>query len=45
MREKKLRDQVQRANEKIDKKNISDAEKRNLKAINEKKLNDKLAAD
>ena len=44
-REKKLRDQVQRANEKIDKKNISDAEKRNLKAINEKKLNDKLAAD
>ena len=45
LREKKLRDQVQRANEKIDKKNISDAEKRNLKAINEKKLNDKLAAD
>lgn len=45
VREKKLRDQVQRANEKIDKKNISDAEKRNLKAINEKKLNDKLAAD
>ena len=45
VREKKLRDQVQRANEKIEKKNISDAEKRNLKAINEKKLNDKLAAD
>ena len=45
LREKKLRNQVQRANEKIDKKNISDAEKRNLKAINEKKLNDKLAAD
>ena len=45
VREKKLRDQVQRANEKIDKKNISDAEKRNLKAINEKKLKDKLAAD
>ena len=45
VREKKLRDQIQRANEKIDKKNISDAEKRNLKAINEKKLNDKLAAD
>ena len=44
-REKELRNQVQRANEKIDKKNISDAEKRNLKAINEKKLNDKLAAD
>ena len=38
VREKKLRDQVQRANEKIDKKNISDAEKRNLKAINEKKI-------
>lgn len=45
VREKKLRDQDQRANEKIDKMNISDAEKRNLKAINEKKLNDKLAAD
>ena len=44
-REKKLRDQLQRANEKIDKKNISDAEKRNLKALNEKRLNDKLAAD
>ena len=44
-REKKLRDQVQRANEKIDKKNISDAEKRNLKAENNKRLNDKLAAD
>ena len=35
-REKKLRDQVQRANEKIDKKNISDSEKKNLKAENEK---------
>ena len=44
-REKELRNQVQRANEKIDKKNISDAEKRNLKAENEKRLNDKLAAD
>ena len=45
LREKELRNQVQRANEKIDKKNISDAEKRNLKAENEKRLNDKLAAD
>ena len=45
VREKKLRVQVQRANEKIDKKNISDAEKKNLKAENEKRLNDKLAAD
>ena len=45
LREKELRNQVQRANEKIDKMNISDAEKRNLKAINEKRLNDKLAAD
>lgn len=45
VREKKLRDQVQRANEKIDKKNISDAEKKNLKAENNKRLNDKLAAD
>ena len=44
-REKKLRNQVQRANEKIDKKNISDSEKKNLKAENEKRLNDKLAAD
>lgn len=44
-REKKLRDQVQRANEKIDKKNISNSEKKNLKAENEKRLNDKLAAD
>lgn len=44
-REKNLKDQVKRANEKIDKKNISDAEKRNLKAENEKRLNDKLAAD
>ena len=45
LREKELRNQVQRANEKIDTKNISDAEKRNLKAENEKRLNDKLAAD
>lgn len=45
LREKELRNQVQRANEEIDKKNISDAEKRNLKAENEKRLNDKLAAD
>lgn len=44
-REKNLKDQVKRANEKIDKKNISDAEKKNLKAGNEKRLNDKLAAD
>ena len=44
-REKKLKDQVKRANEKIDKKNISDVEKKNLKAENEKRLNDKLAAD
>ena len=44
-REKKLRNQVQRANEKIDKKNISDSEKKNLKAENEKRLNDKLVAD
>ena len=45
LREKNLREQVKKANEKIDKMNISDAEKRNLKAINEKRLNDKLAAD
>ena len=44
-REKNLKEQVERANEKIDKKNISDAEKRNLKAENNKRLNDKLAAD
>ena len=44
-REKNLKDQVKRANEKIDKKNISDVEKKNLKAENEKRLNDKLAAD
>lgn len=44
-REKNLKDQVKRANEKIDKKNISDAEKKNLKAENEKRLNDKLASD
>ena len=44
-REKNLKDQVKRANEKIDKKNISDAEKKNLKVENEKRLNDKLAAD
>ena len=45
LREKELRNQVQRANEKIDKMNISDSEKRNLKAENNKRLNDKLAAD
>ena len=45
LREKDLKDQLKRANEKIDKKNISDAEKKRLKAENEKRLNDKLAAD
>ena len=45
LREKDLKDQLKRANEKIDKKNISDAEKKHLKAENEKRLNDKLAAD
>ena len=45
VREKNLKEQVERANKKIDKKDISDFEKRNLKAINEKRLNDKLAAD
>ena len=45
VREKNLKEQVERANKKIDKMNISDAEKRNLKAENKKKLNDKLAAD
>ena len=45
LREKNLREQVKKANEKIDKMNISDAEKRNLKAENNKRLNDKLAAD
>ena len=44
-REKNLKEQVERANKKIDKMNISDAEKQNLKAENNKKLNDKLAAD
>ena len=44
-REKNLKDQVKRANEKIDKKDISDSEKKSLKAENNKKLNDKLAAD
>lgn len=44
-REKNLKEQVERANKKIDKMNISDAEKRNLKAENNKKLNDKLAAN
>lgn len=44
-REKNLKKQVERANKKIDKMNISDAEKRNLKAENNKRLNDKLAAD
>ena len=45
VREKNLKEQVERANKKIGKKDISDSEKRNLKAINEKRLNDKLAAD
>ena len=45
VREKNLKEQVERANKKIDKMNISDAEKRNLKAENNKKLNDKLDAD
>lgn len=45
VREKNLKEQVERANKKIDKMDISDAEKRNLKAENNKKLNDKLAAD
>ena len=45
VREKNLKEQVERANKKIDKMNISDAEKRNLKAENNKRLNDKLAAD
>ena len=45
VREKNLKEQVERANKKIDKMNISDAEKRNLKAENNKKLNDKLAAN
>ena len=45
VREKNLKEQVERANKKIDKKDISDAEKRNLKAENNKRLNDKLAAD
>ena len=44
-REKNLKEQVERANKKIDKMNISDAEKRNLKAENNKRINDKLAAD
>ena len=44
-REKNLKEQVERANKKIDKMNILDAEKRNLKAENNKRLNDKLAAD
>ena len=41
VREKNLKEQVERANKKIDKKDISDSEKRNLKAINEKRLKDK----
>lgn len=45
LRENDLREQVKKANKKIDKMNISDAEKRNLKAENNKRLNDKLAAD
>lgn len=45
VREKNLKEQVERADKKIDKKDISDAEKKNLKAENDKRLNDKLAAD
>lgn len=45
LRERNLRERVKKSNEKIDKMNISDAEKRNLKAENNKRLNDKLAAD
>ena len=45
LREKDLKDQLKRVNDKIDKMNISDAEKRNLKAENNKRINDKLAAD
>lgn len=45
LREKNLREQVKQANEKIDKMNISNAEKRNLKSENNKRLNDKLATD
>ena len=45
LRERNLREQVKKANEKIYKMNISDAEKRNLKAENNKRLNDKLAVD
>ena len=45
VREKNLKEQVERANKKIDKKDISDAEKKNHKAENDKRLNDKLAAD
>nr|WP_250646327.1 hypothetical protein [Streptococcus vulneris] len=44
-REKNLKEQVERANKKIDKMKISDAEKRNHKAENNKRLNDKLEAD
>ena len=44
-REKNLKEQVERANKKIDKKDISNSEKRNLKSENNKRLNDKLAAD
>ena len=45
LREKDLKDQLKRVNDKIDKMNISGAEKRSLKAENNKRLNDKLAAD
>ena len=45
LREKELKEQLKRVNDKIDKMNISDAEKRNFKAENNKRLNDKLAAD
>lgn len=44
-REKKLREQNERANKKIDESNLSDAEKRALKEKNNKRLQDKLDAD
>lgn len=44
-READLKKQVERANDKIDKKKHSDVEKRELKDKNVKRLNDKLAAD
>ena len=44
-REKNLREQNKRANEKIDKSNISDVEKQKSKEKNNKRLQDKLNAD